>query len=82
MNAESNTVKAVKNRFQKGYEMLPAKFQKKVRLQIMNECDWTTRATFVNKQKGHTSIRKPEIAIIERIFSEYNLNPWTGESLT
>jgi len=81
MNAENNTLKAVKDSFQKGYEMLPAKYLKKVRLRIMNECGWTTRATFVNKQKGHTSIRKPEIAIIEKIFSEYNLDPWTGKPL-
>lgn len=82
MGTEINTIKEIKDGFQKGYDMLLSRDQRELRLQIMMECGWLTASTFINKRKGVQSIRKPEIPIIERIFSEYNLDPWTGEYLS
>lgn len=82
MTTEINTTKAVKDGFQKGYDMLLPRDQKELRLQIMMECGWLTASTFINKRKGVQSIRKPEIPIIERIFEEHNLDAWTGEYLS
>jgi len=79
---EINTTKVVKSDFQKGYEMLLPRDQRELRLKMMFECGWLTASTFYNKRKGVQPILKPEIPIIESIFSEYNLDPWTGENLT
>lgn len=82
MDNEINTAKVVKSNFEKGYVMLPVKYQKHVRRELMQECEWSAPQTFYSKVKGETSVRKTEIPVIERIFAEYNLNPWTGKYLS
>lgn len=81
MGDEVNTEKDVKSNFLMGYGMLPAIKQPEVRQKIMFKCGWNSVVTFYDKCRGRTKIRKPEVAVIEKIFSQYNLNPWTGEYL-
>jgi len=82
MENEIDTTKVIKDNFVKAYEMLSIRCQKNIRMKIMYECDWLAPKTFLNKLDGKTIIRRPEIPIIERIFAEYNLDPWTGEYLS
>lgn len=71
----------VKKPFNKGFEMLPAIYQKKVRLEIMACCGWSTEQTFINKKFGRVPIRPPEEIVVINIFKTYNLDPWTGKYL-
>lgn len=82
MNTEVNTQNAVKTNFEKGYDMLPAKFQIPVRNHIMGECGWRSILTFHHKRRGVVEIRPPEITIIEKHFHKHNIDPWTGERLS
>ena len=82
MAPEINTKKEIKTEFIKGYDMLPAKFQIPIRNDIMKKCGWKSLVTFHLKRKGNVQISILEIPVIEKIFSEFNLDPWTGEYLT
>jgi hypothetical protein len=81
METAINTADAVKTNFEKGYDMLPAKFQIPVRDQIMLQCGWSLM-TFHSKRKGDTPIRPPEIPVIEKNFDLHNINAWTGERIS
>lgn len=81
MDAETQTDKVVKTNFERGYEMLPFKYQINVRDDIMIECGWTALMTFHNKRRGLRRIFKLEIPVIEKHFAKHNINPWTGERL-
>ncbi len=81
MEPEVNNVKTVKNNFRRGYGMIPGDYQTEVRDEIMKLCGWESFVTFSHKKNGIVSIRPPEITIIESVFSEYQLNPWTGERI-
>jgi len=78
---QDNTAKDI-NGFERAYVMLPVAYQIIVRDRIMRECGWLTFVTFHKKRKGKTKMRPPEITILEEIFAEYNLNPWTGKSIS
>lgn len=76
-----NKQNAVKTNFEKGYYMLPVKFQAGVRNTIMMRCGWKTLMTFYRKCKGEVEIKPPEIREIEEIFQKHNIDPWTGENI-
>jgi hypothetical protein len=77
-----NTAIEEKTNFEKGYDMLPAKFQSEVRRNIMTECGWSSIMTFHYKRRGKTRIYVQEIPVIEKHFTKHNINPWTGERLS
>jgi len=69
----------MKNQFSEAYDRLPAIEQTSVRDRIMQECGWKSFPTFYSKKDGNVKIRKTEAPVIEGIFSEYNINCWTGQ---
>ena len=71
----------IKTEFIRGYEMVPAKMQTKVRDEIMKKCGWSSIMTFHLKRKGKRPIKILEVPVIETVFSQFNINPWTGEYL-
>jgi ribosomal protein S27AE len=81
MTKNLETFKGAKRNFLAGYEMIPAKFQIKVKERIMKRCGWSSLMTFHNKRKGDHCIKPLEILVIEQEFSRYGINPWTGDNL-
>lgn len=75
----------IENSFKRGYELLISRrdecedLMKNVREEIMKKCGWRSHMTFYNKMNGSTKLRKPEVEIIQSVFSQFNINPWTGE---
>jgi hypothetical protein len=78
MNKETNTTEVVFSNFKAGYDQLPAISQTPVRLAIMKDCGWKTRATFHSKRKGYTRIKPNESSVIESHFRKHGINPYTG----
>jgi DNA-binding CsgD family transcriptional regulator len=62
METKVNTENEVKTNFEKGYDMIPAKYQIQVRNHIMGECGWRSILTFHHKRKGIVKIRLQETA--------------------
>ena len=81
MGTGINTANAVKDHFEKGYDMLPAKYQVAFRDQIMEACCWKS-VTFHNKKNGTHRINPLEISVIEKHFTNHDINPWTGERIS
>jgi hypothetical protein len=77
MNKKVKNIGEIKP-FLNGWEELPAKHQRVLRVKIADELG-VDPFTVDAKRKGQRGIRKPEIPVIERCFQEYGVNPWTGE---
>lgn len=77
METQVNTENVVKG-FQAGYDELSRLHKAHVRYAIMSRCDLSYHS-FYQRMSGRSRVMKLEIPVIENIFAEYNINPWTGE---
>ncbi len=66
--------------FKAAYDNLRKKELIPLRDTIMAATGWS-RPTFSNKKLGLRRFEKSEIKIVERVFSKYGLDAWTGEYL-
>jgi len=72
--------KVKKLNFLRGISRIPAGDVKTIKSKIMTELD-ISEPSYYLKKKGATVIKPLEKKEIERIFSEYNIDPWTGKPI-
>jgi hypothetical protein len=78
MDLIENTTKELD--FTEGFEALSAKNQKKVKVALMQKCEWSNM-TFYNKLRGIYRVKFPESRVIEDVFSGFGVNAWTGQRI-
>lgn len=74
-----NRVKSDKQGFEAAFNHLPKDELISVRKRFMSDQRWSI-SLFYYKKRGDTPIWEHEVPVIESIFSEYKINPWTGQS--
>jgi hypothetical protein len=77
---ESNSTMVVKEGFLKGYTRLPGFEQRELRDGLMEKTGWCI-STFYHRCNGRIALKPLEIPVVEELFKQYNIDPWTGERL-
>lgn len=69
-----------REKFSSAYGMLPLKYARHVRNEIMKETGWNT-VRFYQKKEGLRRCTPVERATVEREFRHFSIDAWTGEQL-